>query len=193
MQFEDEIVPSGGIDQYGVPRSGNAQRTEHLGVELEGAWKLSRDFTARGHASLSEHQFVSFEEALGYGQGYINRDGNTIAGFPGALAHVSLTYERGPLQLGVQQTYTGEQFIDNSEGTNVDGTVNDQLRLDAYTMLDLTLRYRPSGVLGGLTFSADLNNALDQKVLTYGNIGAVGPQFFPAATRHIYVGMSYRF
>jgi outer membrane receptor protein involved in Fe transport len=93
----------------------------------------------------------------------------------------------------VHHTYTGEQFIDNSEGTNVDGTVNDQLRLDAYTMLDLTLRYRPSGVLGGLTFSADLNNALDQKVLTYGNIGAVGPQFFPAATRHIYVGMSYRF
>lgn len=193
MQFEDEIVPSGGIDQYGVPRSGNAERTEHLGVELEGAWRLSRSLAARGHASLSAHRFLSFDEALGYGQGYVVRDGNTIAGFPGGLAHVSLTYDRGPLQLGVQQTYTGEQYIDNSEGTNVDGTVNDQLRLDAYTMLDITLRYRPSGVLGGITFSADLNNALDQKVLTYGNIGAVGPQFFPAATRHIYLGMSYRF
>jgi iron complex outermembrane recepter protein len=35
MLFDDEIVPSGGLDQFGVPRTGNAERTRHMGVELE--------------------------------------------------------------------------------------------------------------------------------------------------------------
>src|SRR5690606_26514796 len=40
MEFWDEIVPSGGLDQFGVPRSGNAERTRHLGVGAEGATRL---------------------------------------------------------------------------------------------------------------------------------------------------------
>ncbi|NNF03418.1 MAG: hypothetical protein HKN17_03030, partial [Rhodothermales bacterium] len=42
-----------------------------------------------------------------------------------------------------------------------------------------------------LELGADVNNVLDVDVLTWGNVGPTGPQFFPAATRHVFLSASY--
>jgi hypothetical protein len=46
--------------------------------------------------------------------------------------------------------------------------------------------------LRGLSLSLDVNNVLDDEVLLFGNAGFGAPQFFPAATRHVFFGATYQ-
>ena len=67
----------------------------------------------------------------------------------------------------------------------------EDLIVDPYVLVDLGLRYAFGGMLSGVELSADLNNVLDDEVLLYGNVGVTGPQFFPLATRHLFVRVRY--
>ncbi|MCB0717396.1 MAG: hypothetical protein KDD65_03060, partial [Bacteroidetes bacterium] len=55
-----------------------------------------------------------------------------------------------------------------------------------------SLRFSAGGALDGLEVSLDLNNVLNAKVLEFGNAGFGEAQFFPAATRNVFVGARYR-
>lgn len=196
MSFRDEIVPSGGLDQFGVPRSGNADRTRHLGVEIDASVRAARGLDIRGNLTLSDNRFVRFSEFAAGADGGItevSRDGNAIAGFPEAMGNLSLTYTRSGVTAGVFAGYVGRQFVDNGEGRAADGARSDALVIDAHTLVDATIRYRfpARGPLGGLELGADVNNVLDAEVLTWGNVGPTGPQFFPAATRHVFFSATY--
>lgn len=195
MQFRDEIVPSGGLDQFGVPRSGNADRTRHLGVEVEGAVRLVPGLDLNANATLSRNRFVRFDEYVSDAEGaeLVSRDGNQIAGFPEQIVNAGLTYTYRGLTARLAARYTGRQYIDNSGGRRSDGAYDESLTVDPSLVLDAGLRFAFSrqSVLDGLELALDVNNVLDHRVLLYGNVGATGPQFFPLATRHLFASMRY--
>ncbi|MFT4605032.1 MAG: iron complex outermembrane receptor protein [Rhodothermales bacterium] len=196
MAFHDEIVASGKLDQYGVPRTGNAERTRHVGLEVDGGIRLAPGLDLSGNVTLSRNRFVDFIEYVtleDFSSAPVNRADNTIAGFPSRLANLALTATRSGLTASVFAQFVGNQFVDNSNGTNPDGSSNSDLETDAYRMVNLSLRYDfpTGGKLKGLQAVLDLNNVLDEKVLMFGNPGFGAPQFFPAATRHAYLGIRY--
>lgn len=189
MEFWDEIVPSGGLDQFGVPRTGNADRTRHLGLEIEAAVSPTPSLSLFGNATISRNRFVSFTEYVTDAEGNteaLDRDGNPIAGFPERIANVGVRWRFAGWTARLQGRFAGEQFIDNSGAE-----AGEAFRVDPYVLVNASVQYEP-GSLEGLRIGLDVNNVLDSKVLLYGNVGPTGPQFFPTATRHVFVGVSYR-
>ncbi|MEE2754947.1 MAG: TonB-dependent receptor, partial [Candidatus Latescibacterota bacterium] len=80
MDFQDEIVKNGQLDQFGQPITGNAESTRHKGVEISAAFRLSDTFTVNGNLSMSRNKFRNYTV---FDSGTpVSYDGNRIAGFP---------------------------------------------------------------------------------------------------------------
>lgn len=196
MEFFDEIVPSGGLDQFGVPRTGNAERTRHVGVEAEWVAQLTRPLEVAGNLALGRARFVKFSEFVGNAQsgpGVIDRSRNPIPAFSERSGHARLAYRSGGLSAVLRARFATRQFIDNSAAILADGTYDESLTIDPYLLLDGSIGYSfdSRDVLSGLSLTIDVNNMLNDEVLLYGNVGPVGPQFFPTATRHVFGTVRY--
>jgi iron complex outermembrane receptor protein len=203
MEFWDEIVPSGDVNQFGAPRTGNADRTRHVGLEVEGAVQLRPDWTLSGNVMLARTRFADFTEfrAMGDTTVALERDGNPIASSPEQLANLRTSYEWRGLTAALTAQVVGQQYVDNSEGTtatlNGDGTIdfkqNDALTIDPYALLDASISYEvPSrSPLDGLRLQLKVDNLLDAQVLQHGFLGGGGPRFYPAAPRNVFVELQY--
>ncbi|MCY4159521.1 MAG: TonB-dependent receptor [Bacteroidetes bacterium] len=197
MEFRDEIVPSGGLDQFGVPRTGNADRTRHIGIELEAAARILPRLNAFANATFSRNRLIKFVEYVtlpDFSIAPIDRAGNPIAGFPARSGNLGLTYEYEGLTLRADARLAGKQYVDNGGGRDATGAKNDNFQVDPYALVSATVQWEfgDRSTLSGLMFSLDVNNVLDSKVLLYGNAGFGDPQFFPAATRHLFLRVQYQ-
>jgi len=197
MEFRDEIVPSGGLDQFGVPRTGNADRTRHIGIELEAAGRILPGLNAFANATISRNRIVKFTEYVTVSDlliAPVDRAGNPIAGFPSRSGNLGLVYEYEGLTLRADARVAGKQYVDNSGGHNAEGVKDDRYQVDPYALMSATVQWKFSrrSVLSGLMLSLDVNNVLDSKVLLYGVAGFGDPQFFPAATRHLFLRAQYK-
>jgi iron complex outermembrane receptor protein len=204
MEFWDEIVPSGGLDQFGVPRTGNADRSRHAGVELEGSVQLLPGWAVSGNAMLARTRFVDFTEynTLGDTTVAFERDGNPIASSPEQLANLRTSYTWEGFTASLNVRAVGRQYVDNSGGdaaTVEDGEVvvaeEDTRTIDPYALLGASLSYEaPTNTpFEGLQLQVNADNLLDTHVLQHGVRGASGPRFFPAATRSVFFELRYRF
>jgi iron complex outermembrane recepter protein len=196
MAFRNEIVPSGVLDQFGVPRTGNAARSRHAGLELDGGIRLAPGLDATANATFSRNRFREFTEFVtlpDFSTSSLDRAGRTIAGFPAQMANLGLTAVRAGITGSAFVTLMGRQFIDNSNATQPDGSSDRGLQVDPYQLVSVTIRYDlpETSPLAGLQASLDINNIFDARVLTFGNSGFGAPQFYPAATRHVYLGLRY--
>ena len=54
MEFTDELVKSGAVDIFGQPVTGNAERTRHIGIELDGSSTLTANISLSGNATYFE-------------------------------------------------------------------------------------------------------------------------------------------
>ena len=196
MAFTDEIIPSGGVDQFGVPRTGNAERTRHAGVETEATLRVTEGFRIYGNATISRNRFVDFEEhtvLADMSSASIDQKGNTIPGFPDRIVNLGMQLDARGLTARGDIAMVGQQFIGNANGRDVNGVLQDNLRIDPYSLVNATVRYvfpETSG-LAGMTLKADITNALNRRVLLSGNEGFGVPQFFPAATATVFIGVRY--
>jgi iron complex outermembrane receptor protein len=180
MNFEDEIIKKGGLDRFGQPRTGNADRTTHQGIELIGEMQLTPRLALNGNFMYSRNILETY--SIFEGGEEVKLDGNVIAGFPDVLANLRLTYSWRNLYLSAIGKYVGRQYTDNFE--------NKTNSVDPFTVVNVNLRYglRQIG-LDGFVLQARINNLLDRKYLMYGN----GEEFFPAATRNAFVTLRYEF
>ncbi len=62
MDFRNEIVYAGALDDNGVPIYGNGARSRHRGIEAEGSWSPSRRLGLEGHVTLSRNTFTEYRE-----------------------------------------------------------------------------------------------------------------------------------
>ncbi len=188
MDFEDEIVKNGQLDQFGQPVTGNAESTLHKGIELSGALRPSETLVLQGNISLSRNTFQNYTV---YDKGTpVSYDGNRIAGFPDLLGNLRATFEQGGLRASLALQYVGPQYTDNSQDSRNDPTLRqspgyDALKVDAYTAVNLGFAYDLSRFTGATRFEIrlDINNLFDRLYETHGE----GASFFPAATRNVFV------
>lgn len=196
MEFWNEIIPSGGVDQFGRSRTGNADRTRHRGLELEASARLLPGWDVSFNSTLSRNRFVSFTEyvTINGSARALNRSGNPIAGFPERMAKLRTSYRWNGWSAAVDLKYAGQQFVDNSGGREADGQPAPGRKVKPYTLVNASLGYEPQqGLwLHGLRLNLSANNLLNRRVLRYGYMSAAGARFFPAATRHFFLSLSYR-
>ena len=191
MDFRNEIIPSGGLDQFGVPRTGNADHTRHFGLEAEVSGPLAPNLSVFANGTVSRSRFVRFVEYVTGVDGRTraaNRAGNPISGFPSRSGNLGLSYDWKGLTLQMHAKYVGVQYIDNSGGKDALGQPVDDLTVDPYVLVSAQMKWSNNR----LRLALDVNNLLDQRVLLYGNAGFGAPQFFPAATRHVFLSVNYQ-
>lgn len=209
MDFWDEIVPSGAVDRFGKPRTGNADRTRHAGLELEGTVRPLSGWSISGNLMLARTRFIDFTEYRTLDNTTrtpedttvaLSRDGNPIASSPEQLANLRSSYTWRGLTASVHVEAVGRQYVDNSAGTTArveDGEVvrdeEDALTIDPYALLGASVSYEApsSSAFDGLQLQVSADNLLDAQVLRHGFQGTGGPRFYPAATRSVFVELRY--
>ena len=182
MEFQDELIKSGAVDIFGEPVMGNADRTRHLGIELQGQTDLDFGLSVNGNATVSYNRLVSYSVVEGVSQGIVSRvslDGNPIAGSPDFMGTLRLSYRYSSVYTSLDAKYVGDFYTDN--------TKNNLLKNDAYAVVNAMLSYRfilGSGVI--LIVRAEGRNLFDRLYTMSGE----GMEFFPAAERNYIFGMS---
>ncbi len=183
MNFKDEIIPYGGVDDEGSPIRGNADETVHRGVELSLKTNLPYNLLFSGSFSYNDNYFKKF--IMYDWSGEIDFSGNQIAGFPDILASGRLSYKTNPIIISIQIQHVGKQYLDNTE--NEDRTIDPFQVVNAFVIYKLTKLFGKSDI----ELSFRINNILDEKYETAGYYDpwggpdeSGGNYYWPAAGRN---------
>ena len=195
MDFQNEIVALGGVNDDGSSIRGNAGQTEHKGIEFGLNAKIARN---HGLALAASKSWDTFNEFLYHDyDGTVNDySGNPISLFPGHLLMLSWDAEwiRG-FTTRIRLRDTGKQYLDN--------TGTEERTIDPWTTVDLSFWFDlgrlGSETLAGARAFVHLRNLGDTEYETWGYYGwnEIGQQeenfFTPAAGRNFAVGLDYDF
>ncbi len=187
MDFDNEIVATGGITDDGYPVYGNAQKSVHRGMELDLKLTLPMAVDLAANATYSDNYFVDYTEyfwnADWTGSVNYNRNGNKIGNFPALLGNCRLAKNFGPVYMSAHFRYIDRIYLDNSQ--------QKELSIDPYKVVNLSARINLPQWFGPLKLSASLfiNNVLNEKYelsgYTYDNVG----YYLPAAGRNYFVSL----
>ncbi len=203
LDFQDEIVPNGQIGPLGVPITGNAAASTHRGIELEGEWKHHSGLEVSGNVTLSQNRFDDYREVAD-SVTFVEYSGNSIAGFPGRMANLTVGYRCGPARLSLSLRDTGVQYLDNSEDNRKNPALRavpgyQRKRVEANTVLNGALSMKLGGGiargLGAKSLELDLRgfNLTDLRYETAGYVYDEVPYFYPAAGRNVFVSLRAEF
>ncbi len=188
MDFTNEIVPYGGVNEDGYGIRGNAQKTLHRGVELGLRARIdsNNSLTVAASRSWDEYDIFDFFDWDGTQADY---SGNPIALFPEHLLSVAWQTQWNPgIRSRIRVRNVGRQYLDNTG--NTDRTI------DPWTTLDLSLWFDLDRVglpaLAAAQAFVHVRNIGDVEYETTGYY--YGENYFiPAAGRNFAVGLDYDF
>ncbi len=198
MDFANEIVWAGALDDNGVPVYGNGARSRHRGLELDGSWELTGSLGLDGALTWSHNTFVEFSEQWDPETSVVY-DGNRLAGYPDLMASLAVRAQLGALRLRLGGRHVGRFYVDNTE----DSRRNPEARQepgyvprvnDSFTVVDLAAHYPlPERLCRSLGLSRTelelrVNNLLDAHYTAFGYMD-YEPLDIPAAPRGVYAGI----
>jgi iron complex outermembrane receptor protein len=191
MDFQDEIVPYGGVDEDGLGIRGNAGRTLHRGLELGLRARVTAANLLTVAASRSWDEFDEFI-FTDYDGTVADYSGNPIALFPEHLLTLGLQTDWSrSLASRVRLRRVGRQYLDNTG--NLDRTI------DPWTTVDLSLWWDLDAGQGTRVF-LHLRNLADAEYETTGYYNPWGGadysgenHYTPAAGRNFAVGLDHDF
>ncbi len=172
MDYRDQLVLDGRINDVGAYIRTNVPRSYRAGVEVEGTWLLSRRFRWSLSAAISQNkvrEFVEFRDNWDTGEQESVVFRNTDLAFsPPAVGRTELTWavwqpaNRGyRLDLSLAGKYVGRQFLDNTSNPN---TV-----LPAYFFSDLRVNLDVERFVGQrVSLVAAVNNLFDARFVANG-------------------------
>jgi iron complex outermembrane receptor protein len=178
MEFADELIKSGSVDIFGQPVTGNAERTRHIGIELDGAASVTENLSLSGNVTISRNRLVKYAVINDYGT-RVSLNDNPIAGFPDLLGNLRITYSQNKLTASVTAKHVGAFYTDNFK--------NAGHRNDAYSVFNAEAFYQLPAIFNTeLTIRGEIRNAFN---LLY-TMSGEGEEFFPAAERNFVMGIS---
>jgi iron complex outermembrane receptor protein len=155
MQYTNQLVLTGAVNDVGEAIRTNVDESYRRGVEVEFQYPLSDKLQAGGNFTFSENKIRKFTEYVGeWSAQYENTD---ISFSPNLITAAVLSYKVNPkFTLTSQAKYVGKQYLDNTQ--------SDERSLDAFTNIDLSLSYQTKEIPGIRQFTLGLyvNNALNQ-------------------------------
>ena len=161
MDYKNQLVLTGALNDVGTPIRENVGKSSRLGIELEGNFILSSRWTWQPNLTLSRNQNHNY---------YFKRDGqmtylgNTNLSFsPSIVAGNLVSFQPSSnLRFVFLTKHVGEQFMGNIDSNNS--------KLEAYTISDLNITYRfpQMELLKVIDISLLVNNILDKKYVSNG-------------------------
>ena len=154
MDYENQLVQTGALDNVGAPIRANSGSSYRLGIEIDADIRFSNKFRVMPNISISENKNRDF---IFRRDGTFENLGNTnISYSPNLVIGNSLIYQPTQnLYFGFLSKYVGEQFLGN-----IDSPVS---RLESFFVNDLNITYNINldKYLDSIEFSLLVNNIFD--------------------------------
>ena len=139
MNYKDQLVLTGKINDVGSYTRTNVAKSYRAGVELEEAWKLNKYFSSTGNITFSKNKIADFTEYFddydNGGQASIQHHNTDITLSPNLTATHNLSYKPTELlNFTWTSKYVSKQYLDNTQ--------NESRILKAYYLNDLNVSYK---------------------------------------------------
>jgi len=140
MGYKDQLILTGKINDVGAYIRENVASSFRTGIELDGAYQVSSNWTLGGNITLSQNKIREFTEFIDdysvddFRQEAIGYKNTDIAFSPNVVGSAILEYKPVKnLSLNWLSKYVSRQFLDN--------TANEARSLDAFFTNDLRISY----------------------------------------------------
>lgn len=200
MDYRDQLVLTGAIDDVGAPIRATSGKSYRLGLEVDAEFILTEKLKLRPNIALSTNKNIDFVTSR---DGVLVNLGNTNISFsPEIVAANSIEYTPVKnLQLAFLSKYVGEQYMGNTD--------SEVSILDAYFINDLNVSYRMENVplAREIVITGLVNNLFNVEYVANGyyftydddfsNPGTIttieGAGFYPQATTNFLLGATILF
>ena len=204
MNYRDQLIPTGRLNDVGESIRENCANSFRLGVEWSSLWAVTNRFNIAANVALSANKIKEYTEVL------YDYDANTyavidtidqkfqrtnIAYSPNVILGAALTYRlTNHIGLSLQNKYVGKQYLDNTSSTDK--------MIKAFLVNDLVLNYqKPLRNRTTLAIDFKVANLLNRKYVangyTYsylvGGEKTTAVYYYPQATRSFLLALSIKF
>ena len=200
MNYKDQLVLTGAIDDTGAPVRATSGKSYRLGIEIDAIFLICDNFSVLPNLALSSNKNIDFVSRI---DGELVNLGTTNLSFsPNIVAGNKFEYEPiKSLQLGLYSKYVGEQYMGN-----VDSDVS---KLDSYFVNDFNISYTIKAIptIRELIFTALVNNIFNVAYESNGyyytyddtwtdpttTTTIEGAGYYPQATINFLIGATVKF
>jgi len=194
MDFRNEIIPEGGIDDAGKEITVNVDRSVHAGVELNTGIRPIEHLSLNGNFSVSYDRAKDFKitQKL-YDDNWnhiadttLDYSDNPIAGFPTYLGNLLADYQYDRYRFAARSRIVGRQYIENSGDKD--------LSIDPYVTFSASVSAaiaNPAG-FGRLMLSGRVDNLFNKKYETSGAAEIYWFRDSPAIRNYYYIPAAER-
>ena len=195
MQYNNQLVLSGALDNVGEYLRENVDKSYRLGLELDASIVLTEQLSLVSNFALSKNKIQDLT---------INRDGavqnlndTNIAFSPDLITTHALEYAPNTkFRAALIGKYVGEQYLSNTD--------TEASKLDSYFVTDFNFTYTlpVNNVFDSIVFTGMVNNLFDLEYVDRGNTyldtwsGPTATEiqgYYPQATRNFLLGMTLMF
>ena len=199
MQYKDQLVLTGSIDDVGTPVRENSGESYRMGIEVETVFNLSDKISILANSAFSDNKNKNFVTSL---NGELVNLGKTNISFsPEIVSAVNLLYSpKENMEFSILNKYVGEQYMSNTNSAFS--------KLDAYSVLDFNFNYnfKKTFFFSEIVLSAVVSNLFGTEYVSNGyyytyddtwtdpNIITTieGTGYYPQATRNYMVGLKFK-
>ncbi len=142
MEYQDQLVPTGALNDVGALIRTNVVRSHRRGLELATIWTPTKSWLLGANATLSRNRIAEFEEVLydylDFREVRTTYTNTPTALSPEAMGNAWAEWQRKGLSARATLHAVGRQFLDNTGAL--------ERSLDPYRTLDATLRWTQGSV-----------------------------------------------
>ncbi|MDT0295248.1 TonB-dependent receptor [Mesonia ostreae] len=200
MDYKNQLVLTGDIDNSGEPVRENSGDSYRLGLEIEASIKLLPTLSIHSNVALSRNKNRDFKTKF---DGELQDFGDTDISFsPEIVAGNRISYSPvSNLQLNFLSKFVGDQYMSNIESR--------ASLLESYFINDLSIQYvwKKTTLFKEIVFTGMVNNIFDVEYISngyyysfeddYSNPGTIntveGAGYYPQATINFLAGITLKF
>jgi iron complex outermembrane receptor protein len=199
MQYKDQLVLTGSIDDVGTPVRENSGESYRMGLEVETVFNLSDKISILANSAFSDNKNKNFVTSL---NGELVNLGKTNISFsPEIVSSVNLLYSpKENMEFSILNKYVGEQYMSNTDSVFS--------KLDAYSVLDFNFNYnfKNTFFFSEIVLSAIVSNLFGTEYVSNGyyytyddtwsdpnSVTTIeGTGYYPQATRNYLLGLKFK-
>jgi len=199
MQYKDQLVLTGSIDDVGTPVRENSGESYRIGFEVETMFSLSDKVYIQANSAFSDNKNKNFVTSL---NGELVNLGKTSISFsPEIVSSVNLTYS--PIEnmgFSILNKYVGEQYMSNTDSAFS--------KLESYSIIDFNFNYnfKNTFFFSEIALSAIVSNLFGTEYVSNGyyytyddswsdpnSVTTIeGTGYYPQATTNYLVGLKFK-
>jgi iron complex outermembrane receptor protein len=170
MNYRDQLVQTGQLNDIGEPLADNVARSYRAGVEVTLGVKLAEWLRWDVFSTFSRNRILDYTEYLSdvdetgeslWTQTAEERGNTTIAYSPSVIAGNIFTFTAGGFYGAIQTNFVNRQYLTNSQ--------REELTLPAYCTTNLRVSYRfPLRTMRYLEVGVSVGNLFNAKYSSYG-------------------------